>query len=75
MHYRVDIYNHETFKYPIDRFSTRSDIDAWITQCYPGIIIDVTSELLILPGDSFLVAGRPAFVILTPIEKRQTPQP
>ncbi len=30
---------------------------------------------LILPGDSFLVAGRPAFVLLPPIEKRQSPQP
>ncbi len=30
---------------------------------------------LILPGDSFLVSGRPAFVLLPPIEKRQSPQP
>ena len=30
---------------------------------------------LILPGESFLVAGRPAFVLLPPPEKRRTPQP
>ena len=30
---------------------------------------------LILPGDSFLVDGRPAFVMLPPQEKRTTPQP
>ena len=30
---------------------------------------------LILPGESFSVEGRPAFVLLPPEEKRQTPQP
>lgn len=30
---------------------------------------------LILPGESFLVEGRPAFVLLPPEEKRQKPQP
>ena len=30
---------------------------------------------LILPGESFLVAGRPAFVLTPPMEKRSTPQP
>ena len=30
---------------------------------------------LILPGESFLVAGRPAFVMLPPAEKRTKPQP
>jgi hypothetical protein len=30
---------------------------------------------LILPGDSFLVEGRPAFVLLPPAEKRSKPQP
>jgi dipeptidyl aminopeptidase/acylaminoacyl peptidase len=30
---------------------------------------------LILPGESFLVAGRPAFVLLPPKEKRSRPQP
>jgi pimeloyl-ACP methyl ester carboxylesterase len=30
---------------------------------------------LILPGDSFLIEGRPAFVLLPPKEKRTRPQP
>ncbi len=30
---------------------------------------------LILPGESFLLEGRPAFVLLPPMEKRQNPQP
>ncbi len=30
---------------------------------------------LILPGESFLVGGRPAFIMLPPADKRQTPQP
>ncbi len=30
---------------------------------------------LILPGESFLVEDRPAFVLLPPEEKQQTPQP
>lgn len=30
---------------------------------------------LILPGESFLVAGRPAFMLLPPEEKRSKPQP
>lgn len=30
---------------------------------------------LILPGESFLVEGRPAFIMLPPEEKRQQPQP
>ncbi|QDU28120.1 Prolyl oligopeptidase family protein [Anatilimnocola aggregata] len=30
---------------------------------------------LILPGESFLVAGRPAFILLPPEEKRAKPQP
>lgn len=30
---------------------------------------------LILPGESFLVENRPAFVLLPPPDKRQTPQP
>ena len=30
---------------------------------------------LILPGESFLVAGRPAFILTPPVEKRSTPQP
>jgi acetylserotonin O-methyltransferase len=32
-------------------------------------------KALILPGESFLVDGRPAFVLLPPREKRQKPQP
>ena len=34
-----------------------------------------TVKTLILPGESFLVAGRPAFVMLPPQEKRSSPQP
>ena len=30
---------------------------------------------LILPGESLTVAGRPAFILLPPKEKRATPQP
>lgn len=30
---------------------------------------------LMLPGEAFIVDGRPAFVLLPPEEKRQTPQP
>lgn len=30
---------------------------------------------LILPGESFLVNGRPAFILLPPEDRRQTPQP
>jgi pimeloyl-ACP methyl ester carboxylesterase len=32
-------------------------------------------KTLILPGESFLVEGRPAFILLPSAEKRQTPQP
>jgi len=32
-------------------------------------------KVLILPGEAFLVSGRPAFVFLPPPEKRRTPQP
>lgn len=32
-------------------------------------------KTLILPGEAFLVSGRPAFVFLPPPEKRRTPQP
>lgn len=32
-------------------------------------------KALILPGEAFLVSGRPAFVFLPPPEKRRTPQP
>jgi arylsulfatase A-like enzyme len=30
---------------------------------------------LILPGESFLVAGRPAFILTPPLEKKRSPQP
>ncbi|AGA27171.1 alpha/beta hydrolase family protein [Singulisphaera acidiphila] len=35
----------------------------------------VPEKELILPGESFVVAGRPAFILLPAKEKRQTPQP
>ncbi len=33
------------------------------------------AKKLILPGESFFLEGRPAFVLLPPMEKRQNPQP
>ncbi|WP_406695488.1 prolyl oligopeptidase family serine peptidase [Singulisphaera sp. Ch08] len=36
---------------------------------------EVPKKELILPGESFLVAGRPAFILLPAKAKRQTPQP
>lgn len=33
------------------------------------------AKQLILPGESFLVDGRPAFILMPDVEKRQTPQP
>ena len=54
---------------------------AWLSLCTIG---QVTAEdqpaaapvkTLILPGESFLVEGRPAFILWPPEEKRQKPQP
>jgi dipeptidyl aminopeptidase/acylaminoacyl peptidase len=47
----------------------------------PGTVVhaqpgqDKPVKELILPGESFLVAGRPAFVMLPPAEKRRSPLP
>jgi dipeptidyl aminopeptidase/acylaminoacyl peptidase len=42
----------------------------------PGAGSDApTLKTLILPGESFLLDGRPAFVLLPPEAKRRTPQP
>ncbi len=39
-----------------------------------AVVTDPVKEL-ILPGESFLVDGRPAFILLPPAAKRTTPQP
>jgi len=50
----------------------------WLMVCTATITTAEESQpvkQLILPGESFLLEGRPAFVLLPPEEKRQQPQP
>lgn len=59
---------------------TRGLIAAWLmllSLCVcPGATAgDAPIKELILPGEAFLVEGRPAFVFLPPEDKRSTPQP
>lgn len=61
--------------------SRRVSVTCFIVLCSTGFCVadeaSTTSDekQLILPGESFQVAGRPSFVLLPPLEKRQTPQP
>lgn len=59
---------------------TRGLITAWLVLlamwvCPGASAGDQPIKELILPGEAFLVEGRPAFVFLPPAEKRSTPQP
>src|SRR4051794_5999659 len=46
-----------------------------LTGLVPGASAGDKVKELILPGESFLVAGRPAFILAPPEGKRGTPQP
>jgi dipeptidyl aminopeptidase/acylaminoacyl peptidase len=48
---------------------------AWLTLAVLSTAADPPVKKLILPGESFLVAERPAFILLPPEEKRTKPQP
>jgi 6-phosphogluconolactonase len=47
----------------------------WVLAVDLPAAADKPVKELILPGESFLVEGRPAFVLLPPEKKRSTPQP
>ena len=48
-------------------------LNMWV--CPGATADDKPIKELILPGEAFLVEGRPAFVFLPPVEKRSTHQP
>ena len=53
--------------------SFRPSVNAGTPRASPAA--DKPVKELILPGESFLVAGRPAFILTPPEGKRRTPQP
>jgi len=61
------------------QISTSDDVAAQTPKPKPTASPSATKpapiKTLILPGEAFLVSGRPAFVFLPPPEKRRTPQP
>ena len=63
---------------PISRpFCIAAGIVACVAQLRAAepLLVEQSVKKLILPGESFLAEGRPAFILWPPEEKRQKPQP